>query len=548
MKKILLSIFLLTIISTSAFSQRVVSYMWNGRYCRYVTDGEIGSTFASTKEVCESLCSYTYNEAGTAKISLCGTRWDNNVGGLVSSSNSDAIYDLLTGDFYHKNNSDAIYNPDTDTFANSDGVPYDPETDSFIPPTNGSGTGTGGTNDPVSCPSPPVCKTNEILFHCECVCKAGYEPDYNGQCISKCIVPTIYPKSSDWKVYINNYNSDNECFIKASTFSGEYKYRMIDNSVGFDICRFAICEVKEIKNDQCIDRSDLITPIGFVYHGKVNTTLKCQSYVNGVDYVDSKVTRIFPNCDTNYQKYCFLKPSVNNSDSGIPLPDKNDTIADIPNISDTPPTQTTPNKADNIANNQELKKQTQALLNINKNLTNNKNIDLSILEGTATDISNKLTSLQNINSNGFISVVEAINNSSGGDKNSSLDYTDLLTEENNYTKMIANDIAEMKSYFDDNSSSQLPDEGSISSLLTNLESDMNGLKSKFTDTKSLIDNGFTVTIPTGVNPAFSTSALGGTINLDLCSSFAPLKPIFSFVFVLIFMYLAIKIFILGIRI
>ena len=127
------------------------------------------------------------------------------------------------------------------------------------------------------------------------------------------------------------------------------------------------------------------------------------------------------------------------------------------------------------------------------------------------------------------------------------DYTDLLIEENNYSKMIASDIAEMKSYFDDNSTSTLPEEGSITTLLSNLENDVNGLKNKFTDTKSVLDSGFSFTAPSGVNPLISGEVLGGTITFDLCAAFSPLRPIFSFVFTLIFMYFSIVLFYKGIK-
>ena len=325
--------------------------------------------------------------------------------GNFYTKNSDGLF--LNGDnLYNPDTGDVFsYNPDTNLYQNDTGATYNPDTGvyNYPPPSNVGGTGDTSTPDN-TCPTPPTCGVNESVLHCECVCDAGYAPNSNGVCEPTCVIPTLTTPTG-WTPYVNIYNSDNECFVKAQTTqSGNYNFKLIDNSVGFQICRFAICEVDERTNNNCINRNDLIVPTGFIFKGIVNTSLECEVLVNGVDYLYSSTQNVYDNCYTDFRKYCYLKPSLDNNDTGITPPSSEEDINNIPNL--TPPNLTSPSESDNIANNQELKIQTQILRNIDNSLKNNQDNSLrdrllTNISASNNDLNLKLTNLSNINSNGF---------------------------------------------------------------------------------------------------------------------------------------------------
>ena len=166
----------------------------------------------------------------------------------------------------------------------------------------------------------------------------------------------------------------------------------------------------------------------------------------------------------------------------------------------------------------ELKTQTSILRTINQNLANfNKGGgDGGGSTSKPNFDSKKITDNANKNAG---DIVKAINDSLGKNNNSSLDYTDLLTEAN-VMSSLTNDSLKV----DINSYSKLNERGFYNMVMN----DFTGVKTSYTDLKTLLDNGFKYTPSTGSYTPQSVNVLGGTITLDLCSSMRPLAPFVKF--------------------
>ena len=451
-------------------------------------------------------------------------------------SDIDVIVDPESGDILTFNADTGLYeNSNNSITLNPLNLTSAPIADDFNrqSPNNSPGIGDGSNSD--NCSSPPVCSTNEILINCECVCKPGFSPnpDQNYECTANCLTPTLNPPPG-WNAYLNVYNTDAECASKASTFpNNTYVFDIIDNSVGFQICRFAVCFVDETLNDQCTNRNDLTVPNDFVFMGIVASTLECDMYVDGVSYLASKTKRVFNNCANDTRSYCFLKPSFNNPDSGLPIPPADVPINNIPSIVNNPPALTPPDASDNIANNQELRKHTNLLREINSQLSSNQNnnIDLSRLESTTRDISNKITQLANVNTEGFSNVVDSINNLELN--TTSIDYTNLLETENNLTQGIKDSLqVDIEGY-------DKLDEQGFADMIMN---DFTAVKDSFDNLKLLLSSGFEYTPNTGNYVPMTANVLGGTLTFDICSSMSVFAPIIRFMVIVGGFLIAIRIY------
>ena len=469
------------------------------------------------------------------------------LGACVAAGIWQASYYLHNENIVDPESGDTLtFNENTGLYENSDNsITLNPlnltdgfTADDFDRQSSGNSPNTGdgsSPNDPSTCPSPPVCSVNEVLINCECVCKPGFSPnpDQNYECTANCLTPTLNPPPG-WNAYLNVYNTDAECASKASTFpNNTYIFDVIDNSVGMQICRFAVCFVDETPNDQCTDRNDLITPADFVFMGIVASALECDMYVDGVGYLASKTKRVFNNCASDTRSYCFLKPSFNNPDSGLPIPPADVPINNIPSIVNNPPALTPPDASDNIANNQELRKHTNLLREINNQLSSsqNNNIDLSRLESTTRDISNKITQLANVNTEGFSNVVDSINNLELN--TTSIDYTNLLETENNLTQGIKDSLqVDIEGY------NKLDEQGFADMIMN----DFTAVKDSFDNLKLLLSSGFEYTPNTGNYVPMTANVLGGTLTFDICSSMAVFAPIIRFMVIVGGFLIAIRIY------
>ena len=88
-----------------------------------------------------------------------------------------------------------------------------------------------------------------------------------------------------------------------------------------------------------------------------------------------------------------------------------------------------------------------------------------------------------------------------------------------------------------------------SKFLGDVKTSLNGVETKFIDTKKLIDSGFKYTPPsvgTCVDP--STVIHGKQVILTICEPMQKFSSVFYLVFTFMFLYLSIRIFILGFRI
>ncbi len=130
-----------------------------------------------------------------------------------------------------------------------------------------------------------------------------------------------------WVSFLNVYNSELDCAKKAQD---EYIGRYVFQTYQKGSCTYNICYIDTYNTNSCEDAqnySDLIEP-GYIMKGIVNNEESCRSFVDSVNYLNYYVKRVYPDCESDKSLYCFLKPSLNNPDNGVPLPDNNVTNPD----------------------------------------------------------------------------------------------------------------------------------------------------------------------------------------------------------------------------
>ncbi|MFK5882366.1 MAG: hypothetical protein QM482_09150 [Sulfurospirillum sp.] len=92
--------------------------------------------------------------------------------------------------------------------------------------------------------------------------------------------------------------------------------------------------------------------------------------------------------------------------------------------------------------------------------------------------------------------------------------------------------------------------GSITDFYNNVQTDLSTITEQFDNYISIYENGFSesdFSLPSGVDPSFTSTAFGKTINIDLCPSFSIFKPILYLIFSFVFLFLSVRIFWLGIK-
>lgn len=127
----------------------------------------------------------------------------------------------------------------------------------------------------------------------------------------------------------------------------------------------------------------------------------------------------------------------------------------------------------------------------------------------------------------------AIANNLSTESNSLLsDIKDLLLGDSNSTTASYSETAE-----------QGADRASIDGKLTDASNFLSSITADFDNLKNNLQNGITpASISAGSSPSFTANVFGRNIDFDLCSTFSRFASMFYYVFVLIFMFITIRIF------
>jgi hypothetical protein len=179
-------------------------------------------------------------------------------------------------------------------------------------------------------PNAPTCLANETLNTTtnQCDCSSGYKRVYE-QCVPDCTQNVPLPQISitGWHRYVGVYNST-QCANYALIFpANEFNYTDLNDTRG---CLYQICDVNQYKSNPCFNPISWgnSTPAGYVFKGTVTNPTTCQSYVDGVNYLNSLTKKAYPDCSSDNTLYCYLKTSLDNNDTGLSSPDTNLTNPD----------------------------------------------------------------------------------------------------------------------------------------------------------------------------------------------------------------------------
>lgn len=179
----------------------------------------------------------------------------------------------------------------------------------------------------------PTC-TETDSTNSDCTCKSNYiksDPnDVESDCIYDCtsLMPSVSVPLG-WEYYINYYNDSVTCGSYASTFLlNEYSFTILQPDLNQPQCSFNICKVNTYVSDPCLSRDALSIPNGYIYKGTVEKELQCSQFVDGVNYFNSQTQKANSDCATDSDLYCFLLPTLDNNDVGVPPPDSNNTYPD----------------------------------------------------------------------------------------------------------------------------------------------------------------------------------------------------------------------------
>ena len=90
----------------------------------------------------------------------------------------------------------------------------------------------------------------------------------------------------------------------------------------------------------------------------------------------------------------------------------------------------------------------------------------------------------------------------------------------------------------------------LNQFVDNFKSDMVSMGRDFEDLKNMFKNGFDpnkYNISTGCSPKFSIQLFGQDIEINFCPAMSAIRPIFTFIFTLIFLILSLRILFIGIK-
>jgi len=396
----------------------------------------------------------------------------------------------------------------------------------------------------------PACPQGQISVNGQCfqnqdkLCIDGYVPDKDGKCIPDCNnVNYGFTDYSGFSSYIGL--TQDQCIAKAVQNSSDmhFETKTVQNSSGLN-CSQTNCVLSQ--DLSCTNSDDPSNSLqdGFIFKGTVQSDVQCSQYVDGVNYLDYYTKFSYPNCNNGsnvvYTRFCYLEPSVDNNDSGVT--DYN-TTAPISNINNNDVNYTN-NSNDSIAKTNSYLSQisSDTKTNINTQITNDNSNTQNIVNNNNLN-ANKIVDALNSQTDTLNNTLLSLN--SGDGNNSQIDYTDKLNEEINATNGIK-DI--LSGWNDSNDSSLLSDSFSLVDFYTNMKSDLDNYNTQFTDLKSTLENGFnTPTLSTGMSPVFTTQAFGKTFTLNL-SFFSTFRPILSFIFTVLFLVLALRIYLSALKI
>lgn len=341
-------------------------------------------------------------------------------------------------------------------------------------------------------------------------------------------------------------------------------------------CEKSYCYVHEAKNKCDYDVSWYRPGVDWDYIPDTSES-KCNLLVDGIKY--SSASYIVPDslkCPNT--SFCFVKrvttpPKSSNTEDDDPTmssPDLNSTTADLSPLLNAQNTTNKhlddlKNKTDDINQNlSDLKSTAKDTLDTNKlmsgilsDLKSNSDGSLSNqLQGLSllTSLSEKLglmsdTSTSNqVITNGKLDSLKDSSDIGNGILSTIKDDTVILKEnsikstnnlEGKNSDGSAVDISDLTSGF-----------ASIDSVFSTASSSVASVKDSLANSKSIIENGFSIAPPSssGCGSSISFNVFGKSSSIDLCTIFSSFGAVFYYVFYIVFMYISIRIFYNGFKV
>lgn len=159
----------------------------------------------------------------------------------------------------------------------------------------------------------------------QCVCDSGYVAgSESNSCVQDCSKNPDVNVPIGWHVFFDKSETDCTSYINSTYYkTGSF------NTTSSGECTYNICLVNDYSPDPCTPKGwSNIQPSGYIFKGKVTSDAQCSQYVDGVNYYNYKVLDATPDCTSEKILYCYLKPNLDNNDTGIPPPDSNNTNPD----------------------------------------------------------------------------------------------------------------------------------------------------------------------------------------------------------------------------
>ena len=197
---------------------------------------------------------------------------------------------------------------------------------------------------------------NEDLTQCVVpppVCDPDTEELINGECYDKC-PPFNALRTGDMQCHdCNDFLSLKSiancmCMALGQTFTGNVNIATVEIIGGYKfLTRKVYCDGGSPSNggtvvypylslekpdieydtDPCITAVSPNYSSSYIFKGYVDKELECKKYIDGVNYLNYSVQRVFPKCPTKKELYCFLLPALDNNDTGFNSNfDKNNTL------------------------------------------------------------------------------------------------------------------------------------------------------------------------------------------------------------------------------
>jgi len=343
--------------------------------------------------------------------------------------------------------------------------------------------------------------TNTVTYS---PCPSGQVRNSSGECVVNCSFtppPTLqgYP-------FLKHFNSSDVAVKYFKDNNIQNGYIQSANSLGApSSCTGFYAYGQLPKNDPCKAIDVPLIVNGFPLQKTFIDFSSCSSYIK--NYIGNGICKQFNKCSKIFAYY----KSDNNSSF---IPDINNTLPLDSNFtSNNDLNYTAPNVVDNNNSNSSF--------NLNPLLLQLS--QLSIKQHTdIRNVANKLDTTNNQLSN-IGSKIDTTNNklSSIDNKLSSLNGDNFLGDLS-FT--------------------------SITDFYSNVKSDLSSIDTQYSDFKNVINGGFTnYSLPTGQAPVFTATVFGKPLTLSLCSSFSTFRPFVFFIFSAVFLFLAIRIFWLGVK-